>query len=237
METTMGLTKFSIKHPLFILSLWLIIVIFGINSAINLSVDTYPQNDTPIVNITTAYPLSNKDQVLHLITEPLENELKRLPDIEKYTSLTKHEASEVTLFLKSKYDKKNLLPKIQFLVDKVQASFPEGISKPDITFETNNPLPFTVLSLKSSKEETAFYHEIKTKIKPLFERIKDVSQVDILGKREKEISVILDSAKMSEREISAQHVAESLMQMGQNIYIGGDTNILIKRKFDLIPKN
>jgi multidrug efflux pump len=230
----MGLTKFSIKHPLFILSLWITIVIFGINSALNLSVDTYPQNETPVVNITTAYPLSNKDQVLHLITEPLENEMKRLTDIDKYISLTKHELSEVTLFLKSNYDKKNLLSKIQFAVDKVRASFPEGISKPVITFETQNQLPFAVLSFKSSQEETKFYHEIKTKIKPLFERIKDVSKVDILGKRETEISVILDSEKMNEREISAQHVAECLMQMGQNIYIGGDSNILIKRKFSTI---
>ena len=57
-------------------------------------------------------------------------------------------------------------------------------------------------------------------VKPLFERLKDVGQVEIYGGRKQEIHVLVDKNKLQDRKISMLQVSKRIVDTSKDIPIG-----------------
>ncbi|MFA4925416.1 MAG: efflux RND transporter permease subunit, partial [Candidatus Aminicenantales bacterium] len=77
----MSLAKFSIDRPVFVLMFYLAIVLLGIVSFSQLSVDLLPSISYPRLSVVTQYPGVAPEEVEALVTIPLETSVSRIPGL------------------------------------------------------------------------------------------------------------------------------------------------------------
>src|SRR5918992_4527811 len=93
----MSLTDTSIRRPVAVTMLYLIIVTFGVVGFRYLPVDLLPEIDFPRLSVTVSYGNVGPEEMETIITDPLENALASIPNLERMTSRSEEGRSRVTL--------------------------------------------------------------------------------------------------------------------------------------------
>src|ERR1700742_785038 len=92
----MNLSELSIKRPVFITCLLLMIVVLGIFSFGKLPVDLFPDVTFPVVTVTTPYPGAGPKEVETLVSKPLEEEIGTISGL-KTISSKNHEGVSIVV--------------------------------------------------------------------------------------------------------------------------------------------
>lgn len=92
-----SLTDTSIRRPVAVAMFYLILVTLGIVGFTYLPVDLLPRIEFPRLSITIDYPNVGPEEMETLITDPLENALSGIPNLERMTSRSEEGRSRVTL--------------------------------------------------------------------------------------------------------------------------------------------
>ncbi len=74
-----------------------LILIFGISSYFNMPREDYPEIKENLVFITSIYPGNTSEDLEKLITEPLEDKLKSINNIDKITSSSQENFSIISI--------------------------------------------------------------------------------------------------------------------------------------------
>ncbi|HMW61487.1 MAG TPA: efflux RND transporter permease subunit, partial [Leptospiraceae bacterium] len=82
----MSIASVSIKRPIFITSIVLVIIFTGAFSLLKLGVDLFPDVNFPFVVVSTVYTGAGPEEVENLISRPLEEELSSLQGVKRITS-------------------------------------------------------------------------------------------------------------------------------------------------------
>ena len=91
----MDFTKISIKRPVAIIMVMLIIVILGIVSVSKMEMALTPDVDMPIAMVMTTYEDAGPEEVESLVTEKIESAVANVEDIEYITSTSSEGSSMV----------------------------------------------------------------------------------------------------------------------------------------------
>lgn len=95
------LSKLSVKKPLLIVVLVIIVIALGVVSYLNTSVDLLPEMDLPFIVVVTVYPGAVPDVVEKSITTPIESVVSKISGVKKMTSTSAEHYSMITLELSS----------------------------------------------------------------------------------------------------------------------------------------
>lgn len=98
------LIRFALKHRLFTIAVSLFLAGFGIWSAVNIAVDSFPDVSNVQVQIITEPESMATDEVESLITFPIENGLNGLPRVTKVRSNSSFGLSVVTAIFEDDVD-------------------------------------------------------------------------------------------------------------------------------------
>src|ERR1700730_11515777 len=93
----MQLTNISIRRPLFMLMVISGLLVVGFVSWSRLGVDLLPALDFPIVAVSTVYPGASPEAVDTLITQPVEDAVATMSDIDHIDSTTTEGMSFVVI--------------------------------------------------------------------------------------------------------------------------------------------
>lgn len=216
----MNLASLSIKRPVFITCIVIVILVVGWLSLKKLPVDLFPNVNFPIVTVTTVYPGAGPEEVETLVSKIYEEELSNVPGLKKLSSQNLENVSviiaEFTLSTDIKYAEQQVRDK----VSAARKKLPNDIDEPVIRKLDPADQPIVTIAVQSSLPDGELYQIIDKKIKPQFEQVNQVGLVDIIGGRKREIKVELDRRKLKSYEISASQVASRLQISGQNIPAG-----------------
>lgn len=89
--------QFIIKRPLIILFAAAVIVFGGIYSALHMPVDLFPNLEVPVVNIITHLPAAASEDIELLISRPVEDQMRAIPQVRRVTSTSVQGMSQVTV--------------------------------------------------------------------------------------------------------------------------------------------
>jgi multidrug efflux pump subunit AcrB len=93
----MQLTHISIRRPLFMLMVISGLLVVGFVSWSKLGVDLFPAVDFPIVVVNTLYPGASPEAIDTLITQPVEDAVASMSDIDHIDSTTTEGSSLVII--------------------------------------------------------------------------------------------------------------------------------------------
>ena len=216
----MNIAQLSIKRPIFITCIVLMILALGFLAFKKLPVDLFPNVTFPVVVVNTPYPGAGPAEVETLISKVFENQLSTLPGIKSVSSISKEGLSTVVAEFTLETDVKYAEQLIRNRVSIAKTKLPKDVKEPIINRLDPADQPVIVLALAANLSESELFELANERVKPKVEQVNKVGLVEIIGGRKREVLVELDRNKLKSHELSASRVASALASAGQNIPAG-----------------
>ncbi|MBX3021193.1 MAG: efflux RND transporter permease subunit [Bdellovibrionales bacterium] len=216
----MNLSALSIKRPVFITCVLLMIIVLGLFSFAKLPVDLFPEVTFPVVTVSTAYPGAGPKEVELLVSKPLEEEIGTISGLKTIRSINREGMSVVVAEFTLETDVKYAEQQVRDRTSSTRSKLPDDIKEPTIRRIDPADQPIMILSLYADLPMAQHYDMAKELVKPRLEQIKQVGLVDVMGGRKREIHVEVDRNNLNRFNVSLSQISDALAMTGQNIPAG-----------------
>ncbi|MBI4403083.1 MAG: efflux RND transporter permease subunit [Deltaproteobacteria bacterium] len=216
----MTLADLSIKRPIFITCIVVVMLVLGFLSMQRLGVDLFPNVTFPVVLVTTAYPGAGPSEMETLVSRVLEDEISTVAGIKWLRSLSREGMSIVVAEFVLETDTKYAEQQVRDRVSSAKVKLPKDIKEPVIRRIDPSDQPIIIVSITGNLPEAKLYDVADEVVRPKIEQVDHVGLVEVIGGRKREIRVELEQAKLKAYEVSATMVAQRLASTGLNIPAG-----------------
>ncbi|HUC53208.1 MAG TPA: efflux RND transporter permease subunit [Candidatus Cybelea sp.] len=193
-----------------ILFLIITLMLVGAYLAFSIPVAVFPNTDFPRIVIGVDNGVTPIDQMLVIITRPLEEAVNSVPGLQKVQSVTSRGSAEVDLFFDWNSDMILTLQRVDAVVARLQAELPATakVQTHRLTFAV---FPIIGYSLTSDVVAPDKLWEIATyDIKPRVNRLDGVASVLVQGGRVPEFQVTPDPARLLASGITVSDILEAI---------------------------
>jgi len=197
-----------VKYKSPILILILLILLGGIFSYTEIKSSLFPQITFPKIKVIADAGQQPVDQMTVAVTRPLENAIKKVPDLEVLKSTTSRGSCEISAFMSWKADIDLSQQQVESKINQIRNQLPADI---DITVEKMNPaiLPVMGYSLNSNAIDPIELKLIALyTIKPFLSQVSGVSEIRVIGGQDKEFWAVLDKNRMARLGLTPSAVAQ-----------------------------
>ncbi|MBW0432751.1 efflux RND transporter permease subunit [Leptospira yasudae] len=216
----MNIAQLSIKRPIFICSIVLLMLLTGWVALGRMGVDLFPDVNIPVVSVTTIYPGAGPEEIEELVSKPLEEELSSISGLKKISSRNQEGVSvvfgEFTLDTDIKYAEQQFRDKVGL----VKPKLPTGIKEPKVVRFDPADQPIVRLALFAELDQAKLYDLAKETVKARLEQVQGVGSVKIVGGTRREIQIELDRNKLSSYQMPTVVIANRLKTAGLNVPVG-----------------
>ncbi|HEY9363375.1 MAG TPA: efflux RND transporter permease subunit, partial [Chitinophagaceae bacterium] len=189
-----------------------LVIMGGLFAYSKMQTSLFPEITFPKIKIIADAGLQPVDKMMVTVTRPLENAIKKIPDLTNIRSTTSRGSCEISAFIDWKADVDLSRQRIESRIAEIRNTLPPEVN---ITVEKMNPsiLPVMGYSLESHKlspielKELALYT-----IKPYLSQVDGVSEIRVIGGKTKEYWVQLNLQKMSTVGLTPEAVSAALSQ-------------------------
>ncbi|MBP8083250.1 MAG: efflux RND transporter permease subunit [Spirochaetes bacterium] len=217
----MNTANLSVKRPIFIVSLVIIMLVLGFFSMKKLGVDLLPPTDFPVVTITTTYPGADPEEIEKLVSKPLEEQVSTISGVKRIASHNLENVSWVIVEFTYETDIKYAEQKVREKVALAKKNLPTDLPDDPLVKQFDLFSDAVVkLAIVADNNDYATHDIVNEKIKPILEQITGVGEVKLIGAREREIQIELDRNKLREYQLSALGIVDQLKNSGVNVPVG-----------------
>lgn len=210
----------SVRHPVFIMSITILILVLGAMSLKGLPIDLFPDVSLPTVVVQTSYPGAGPKEVETEVSKILEDEVSSISGVKKVSSQNMEGVSLITIEFSLKTNLNFAEQEVRAKVSNAARLLPDDIDTPVIFKISPSDAPILGIALQSDLPDGELYDLANEIISPQFEQVFQVGRVDILGGRKREIHVSLNNDRLNETDISASAVVAALQSGGRNVPAG-----------------
>ncbi|MCL2155237.1 MAG: efflux RND transporter permease subunit, partial [Leptospirales bacterium] len=217
----MNIARLSIMRPIFMACIVILIMVMGTISFQRLGVDIFPPIDFPVVTVVTIYGGASPEEIEKLITKPLEEQVSTIAGIKRLSSRNMEGVSVIIAEFTYETDVKYAEQKMREKVDLTRNKLPDDLEYEPVVRQFDiTDQPVITLAYVSDLSPGKMYDVVNEQVKPVFEQVEGVGEIQITGGTKREIRVELDRNKMNEYQISALAVADRIGNSGVNIPVG-----------------
>ena len=211
----MNLALWASHHRRSLIFLLLVAAVAGALSAFNLPVALFPQVSFPRIAITIDAGDQPANQMVTLVTRPVEQAVKSVPGLLEVRSTTSRGTSEMSLNFDWGIDMSVATLQVQAEISRILPSLPQGTTF-DIRRMNTNVFPVAAYSLTSDKLPLLKIREIaETELLPILSSIKGVQRVEVLGGASREVRVDVDPGRLASFGLAMDDVTKALQ--GSNV--------------------
>ncbi len=202
----MKISELSIRRPIYVIVLFLVVAILGLLSYSSLQAELMPKFTPPTLNVQVIYPGASPTEVENSLTLKLEESLSSLQGVETMRSYSFEGMSMVFVSFKYGTDIDEAMTDARNKVSSKKAELPSATLSPIINKITVDDKSVMTLSLSSDLESSDFSDLVQYSIIPELLRIPGIAKVDVIGAHPREIQVNLDMEAMNSLGLSAAQV-------------------------------
>ncbi|MDQ3948841.1 MAG: efflux RND transporter permease subunit, partial [Gemmatimonadota bacterium] len=217
----MFISDFAIKRPLITVVSMVALAVFGLIALLRLQTDEFPDVAEPVVFTAIIYPGASPDQVERELLDPIEEAIQGISGVDKvFGEARDGYAQIVTVFLYEK-DLKEATQDIRDAISAIRNDLPPEMEEPILKRFSPNDFPIVQIAVNSSALSPA---ELTRIVDPLITRemrgIPGVSQVDVVGKVERELTVQLKPEALQASNVSIGEVVQALQLQNLAVPVG-----------------
>lgn len=204
----------SVRNPVFVNLLMLILVIGGILATLSMKREILPSAHVDIVQVTVPYPGAGPDEVEEGICRKIEEAIEGVEGIKKYSTQSAESMGSATIELADGYDLQKLKDEV---ADKINAitTFPVDAEKPNI-FQATWWHPVVFLSVYGDLPE-AQLKELAEDLKDDLSQESGISRVTLFGVRSYEIAIEVSEARLREYGLTFDEVSAAVSRASLNL--------------------
>ncbi len=218
----MSIAKLSVKNPVLINILTILVLVLGFFSFQRLPQEQFAEVPFYFVNVIVPYPGVAAEDVERTVTIPIEDEMANLDRVDTVRSETTEGLSSVTIEFDqgvSRREFERLFQQVQNRFNRV--SLPSGVQQETIEeFSSNDFVPVIEVVLTSELD----YAELVQTAEDLRDRlrgIRGVSQLELIGVRDREVVVGLERERLEAYDVGLREVVAALRST--NLTVPGGT--------------
>ncbi len=195
----MKITEISIKRPISIMMFYLLTVIMGIVSYLQLSIDFLPDIGYPQLTVISTYPDASPEEVERLVTQVVEETVSTLKNVKSVDSESRENVSIVSIKYnwgtKMSYAALHLREKL----DGIRYILPDEMERPNIARvdPSEDPVMHIAVSLKSNAGIVQLQRLSENLIKRRLQQLDGVASAEIIGDLDREVSITVDEDKLN----------------------------------------
>ena len=204
-------TDYFIKRPVLSLVISTLIVLLGIQAFFNTQVRQYPELETSVISITTAYPGASAELIQGFITTPIQQAVSSTVGIDFVRSSSSNSVSVVEVHMKLGIDADVALTEVSTKVSSIQGELPIESEDPVIAKQSAEGFALAYYGFYSetlSDVEVTDY--LLRTIQPALATVKGVAQAEILGGKTYSMRVWMDPVRMAAQRVSAADIVNAI---------------------------
>src|SRR3989344_961261 len=218
----MNLPELSIKKPVTIFMVMLIILLFGLVSLSKLPVELYPNTSfgqiSIIIQVRGGVPPTEVEQ---LVTKPVEEAVATVSDLQQLLSISKEGESTVVLSFRPGTDMDFAALEVREKFARIKNSLPKEIEKPVIAQFQQGDVPVFIVAATSEKRTTEEIRKVvDQQMKENLKRVSGVANVEVAGGRGRKILVEVDPGRLAPHGIPIDEVTGTLGANNLNLLSG-----------------
>ncbi len=217
----MFLSDLSVKQPVFATMMMLALVVLGIYSFRDLSIDLFPDVDFPVITVQTLYPGVAPETVETEVTKRIEEAINPIEGVKNISSTTTEGVSVVVTEFELGTDIYTAAQDVRSKVAALRGEFPTGVEEPII--ERLDPADMPIVSLSvtspqlSHKDLTSLAEKV---IKKRLEAVNGVGSITIVGGQKREIQIFLNPQRMKAYGLTVPDVVLALRRENLEVPAG-----------------
>ena len=226
----MRLVDFSIRRPVTVFIFALAAVVFGVVAFGNLAVDLLPDISYPSISVRTELTGAAPIEIESLVTKPIEDAVGVVNNVNKVTSSSRADTSEVTLEFAWGTNMDFAALDVRERLDVVR--LPLDAEKPVLLRYDPSLDPIVRIGLYGDTDLVRMRLVAEEEVKRSLERIDGVAAVLVSGGLEEEIQVEIDERRLASLGLSVEQVIARLASENINLTGGrlreGQTEYLVR---------
>lgn len=193
----MTLPELSIKRHVLAWMLSGVIILFGLIAYQRIGVDRIPSIDFPVIMINTTLRGANPDVVDTSITSVIESAINTTPGIDHIQSASSPGVSSISITFVLGKNIDVAYNEVQSKVNQVLKRLPTDTDPPTVQKVDTNASPVIWLALSGDRTTQQLNLYANNILKKKFETIQGVGEVQLGGRRDRVIRVMVNPARMA----------------------------------------
>ncbi|MDM8523597.1 efflux RND transporter permease subunit [Desulfococcaceae bacterium HSG8] len=207
------LTAFA-RNTVFANIVLVLIFLAGGIAAFSMIRENFPEFSLDMITISVPYPGADPEEIEEGISQKLEEAIEGMEGIKQYTTQSDENIGTMMVEVKEDYDADDLMEQIRSKVNAI-STFPIDAEKPVITELTIRDAVM-LLYLSGNMPERRI-KEWAEEVKDEIQRLPEISQVEIFGSRDYEISIEVSEERLREYGLTFAQVTDSVSRSNLNL--------------------
>ncbi len=190
------------------------ILLSGLIGMRSMIIESMPEMQLDAINVSVFYPGADPEEVEEAVSRKIEEAIKGMEGIDKFTTNSSEGMASVTIEVKTGYDVDELLEKVKTKVQSIM-TFPVDAERPIINkFEMRRSVMTLFVQADMSERRLKAWSE---QIKDELENLPEVSNVSLFGTREYEINIGVSEERLREYGLTIGQVASAISMNNMNM--------------------
>ena len=207
----MFLSDFSIKRPVTMVVIIIMLMGLGLLALKNLRVNQNPDVEQPVIVVTIPYPGASPDAVEREIINRVEKSLQSISQVYQIRSTASESAASIVIIFNFKKNMIEASDEIRNSIASVRHKLPVEMREPILRRIDPATQPIMQMALSSAKQTHAEISRLaEDTLADKFRAIDGVATVTVNGSLRRELSVLLRAEKLREYNVSVTEVVGAL---------------------------
>lgn len=231
----MNAIRAAITQPITVAVAVILALLAGLVALDRVAVQMTPDVDDTVIAVTTRWENASPQEVESEIVDEQEEKLQSVAGLQSMVSTSQRGQGIIRLQFVTGTPKEVALREVSDKLRQVP-SYPENVDEPVV--EATDPESrdyigwFVVTCADPEIDVRTLFDFFDKRVKPRLERIPGMSEVGILGGREREAQIRFDQVKLAQRRVTVTNLVEALRSTNQNASAGalvqGKTDIRVR---------
>jgi len=182
-----------------------------------------PEISAPVAIVVTLYPGVSPSEIESLVTNPIEEALSDLKDVDEMRSNSAEGVSVVVIDFEAEADLERSLQKVREKVTDARKDLPEDAEDPEVNEVSFSDIPIMIASLVGDIDPVKL-RRLTEDVADEIELMPEVLEVDVAGGLIREIQIYLDPERLSQYGLTILDVYQAVKRSDINIP-GGQVNV------------
>ena len=189
------------------MSLMLVLIAAGFYSYLSLPRESDPDIPIPVIYVSIPYPGISPEDSDRLLVAPMETRLRSVEGLEEITSTASQNHAGIALEFDVSFDKDKALADVRNEVDQARSELPADTEEPSVLEFNTSTFPSISVSISGEVPQRTLY-SYADRLEKVIESIPAVLEVEVLGKREELLEIIINPSQLEAYDINMGQILQ-----------------------------
>lgn len=217
----MSLPQISIRRPVFMTMILVLLVLLGLVSYQKMDVNEMPDASYPYVSVSVTYDGAQPEQIDEQVVRKIEEAVAEAKGVRHITSTSTEGSADIGIEFKIGIDPAEAAQDVRDKVSAIRGDLPDGVKEPVISRFDMNAAPVAAIALTTEDGDLRELSQfVDDTLKPQLQKVAGIGQIQVSGSTKREIELFLSQDKLNEYALSISDVTASLKAVNQDIPAG-----------------